>query len=288
MFDILRGDVEKTENTVKIINYDRPKKCTFQYKYDASGCLSGLGGDVCDGKYEICQTIKPMPLLYDDKSVSYHYDEDKYLIGIVIDENARLAMPINGSQGMFYSHFEGDLSKPKPQLKKIEGLQNCTKENLRFCDVDGFKNTKAILDFGEKIGQSYPLFEYVRGRSFVWGMGDLANKCNCWYGAGKWFVPSAAQLLKFYEVYDRVVASSKLIPSTIVNSTGRYSYSIGIRYFKPRMSSNQSDAESYWVVRQNDGINRQLSVNGKWPYPSISDDGTIQYAGVDAMPMLYY
>ena len=286
--DILKGDVERTENSLRVINYDRPKKCTFQYKYDASSCLSGLGGDICDGKYEICQTIKPMPLLYHDKSLSYQYDADKYLIGIVVDENARLAIPIDGTEGMYYKHFEGELSKPKPQLKKIEGLQNCTKENLRFCDVDGFKNTKAILDFGEKIGQSYPLFEYVRARSFVWGMGDLANKCNCWYGAGKWFVPSAAQLLKFYEVYDRVIASAKLIPSTIVNSTGRYSYSVSVESFNPHMSSNQLDAEFYWGVRQNDGINEQLFVDGKWPYPSISGDGTIQYAGVSAMPMLYY
>ena len=65
-------------------------------------------------------------------------------------------------------------------------------------------------------------------------------------GQASGFVPSAAQLLKFYEVYDRVIASAKLIPSTIVNSTGRYSYSVSVESFNPHMSSNQLDAEFYW------------------------------------------
>ena len=272
-------------NSLRVINYDGGQICNDQYIWDASNCLSGLGGDVCGGKYETCKTAKTLPLLYSDKTVSSAYLPDKYVIGIVIDETARLAVAYTGTATN--SPFEGDVFSSVPQLKKIDGLQNCKQESIDSCDADGLKNTKAVLAFGAKINQTYPAFEEVYGTAFAWGMPDHMKKANenSWFGKGKWFVPSASQLLTFYDNFERVIATSKLISPTIEHNGQKFAYSP--KFEDHYMSSNQESDKTYWEVRGRRTSDDPFSINSKWPYPSVSG-GTAQYAGVPVMPMIYY
>ena len=207
------------------------------------------------------------------------------MIGIVIDETARLAVAYTGTATN--SPFEGDVFSSVPQLKKIDGLQNCKQESIDSCDADGLKNTKAVLAFGAKINQTYPAFEEVYGTAFAWGMPDHMKKANenSWFGKGKWFVPSASQLLTFYDNFERVIATSKLISPTIEHNGQKFAYSP--KFEDHYMSSNQESAKTYWEVRGRRTSDDPFSINSKWPYPSVSG-GTAQYAGVPVMPMIYY
>ena len=295
--EIATDRVYKSKNAIRIIKYNLTKICNAQYRYDSSNCASGLGGDICDGKYETCQKIKTLPFLYSDRTTSYTYDAggSKYLIGIVIDEASRLAVAFNGRGNVFSSWFQGDLSAPAPKVTAIEGLQMCKKDTLvasrdylMTCDTDGLKNTKAIVEYGEKTGNTYPIFEQVYNNVMVWGMSDSVKKANksSWFGVGKWFVPSAAQLFKFHENYDRIIATTQLIPATIENDSGRYSYRA--HFDDIDLTSNQQDATNYWTVSKRFKMPSPMTAWSKWPYPSISSSGSIQIAGHETVPMIYY
>ena len=54
------------------------------------------------------------------------------------------------------------------------------------------------------------------------------------------------------------------------------------------LTSNQQDATNYWGVSERFKMPSPMNGWSKWPYPSISSSGSIQIAGHETVPMIYY
>lgn len=198
----------------------------------------------------------------------------------MIDEEARLAVPFNGTVE-FGTPFIGKIFEPKPEVKPIPGLNNCTSDNLLACDVDGNENSKKIIKFSSDSGVEYAAYD-VYTKMYIWAIPDISSFSNSWFGKGKWFIPSVAELRKMYNRLADIKATAKLIPPTIVRGGYRYGYTAHFDYTS-FMSSNQADTDSFWSVSANSVLQ-----SSKWPHPTFSSNGTAHYYVPALMPMVHY
>ena len=221
--------------TVK--KFDTCKECcdTSKYKYDSSNCTGGnqLAGNSCGGKYDTC--IKPGLILYSDRTTSSQYLPNKIAIGVVVDENLRIAAAINnlGADEAKIEKCVTSSSLPEAQARlrcryiysyalkewgnydqlhtiqvDIPDLKNCS-ECASSCAPDGKANTEIVLAYGKAHGLNYNTFIFANNYQPVTGCPS-----GSWCGKGNWFVPSMHDLDIFHKNKDSIKDTQELIPGS--------------------------------------------------------------------------
>ncbi len=213
--------------------FDTCKECcdTSVYKYDTANCTGDyqLAGNSCGGKYDTC--IKPGLILYSDRTTSRQYLPEKTAIGVVIDEEKKIAAAINNFgfhkdynqkdvdncvieekslyQNCFYFYSAAAVSWISSWNEKkvdIPDLQNCSECNPD-CLPDGKTNTAKITTYSQRTGNIILPVQYVNNYQPL-------NGCpsGSWCGKGNWFLPSIQQLNTFSHNKEIIKNTIKSIP----------------------------------------------------------------------------
>lgn len=179
---------------------------TLGYTLSADDCADSAIKVACptDTSKMFCK-IPSMPILYGDGTVSREILSDKTPIGIVVDAENYLAVALTdinssgaaGSTAMVWSGTTYD----------IPSLDNCTSsDSLTSCGTDGRANTTAILSCGSSCGTT----PAATATSSYEPNGCSADFCK----AGRWFLPSASELITLSNVSSEVEASLSLTASS--------------------------------------------------------------------------
>ncbi len=211
---ICEGDGNETCEARASIISSCPENATCTYYND---CPSKIQDWTCNEGYKLFESkcIKPLPILYSDGTISYEKLNDKKPIGIIFDEQNRLAVALsdvtqNGTSGnaiMYWS--SGYCDTPN--------LAQCKSGTEFICGTDGRENTNYILA-STCDGETYAA--NAVNKYYVSCSQDFCQK-------GKWFLPSVKELreigasilsIKYaFEVLDS--SSSRLKESSYWSST---------------------------------------------------------------------
>ena len=136
----------------------------------ALSCPFDLSKKACFPKDKECEVGD---ILYNDLKC-HDASCGKTPIAIVYDTELRLAMPLQGAINFAWSTVYAD----------VPNLENCavSAETKTICGTDGKANTKAIIDYVQESGESYPAAEYCYNSTF----GGLPQ--------GTWWLPSVKEI----------------------------------------------------------------------------------------------
>ncbi len=132
--------------------------------YEECSNLYIITADYCDCKIG--------DILYSDRSCSPDVISDKTPIGVVFDEENRLAIALEESRQ--YWSF--------PDYFDVPGLSNITSRSAVTADWQGKNNTRVVLEYCKANGKSCPAFEYVNSYKTE---GTIA---------GDWYLPAFGEL----------------------------------------------------------------------------------------------
>ena len=143
--------------------------------------------------------------LYSDGSCSLSLKQDKLLIGIIFDEQNRLAISTKPAEKLFWSNHS-------EQYLPIEPAIGCTQTDpCVFETCNGQTSTKYIIDFALANNYSFPAAEYC------WNF-DFGNK-----GKGSWWLPSTAELKKIYNNKSQINSSLTTANLTELSASSHWS-----------------------------------------------------------------
>ena len=192
------------------------------------------------------KAIFGMLILYSDFTVSRDVLPGKKAIGVVFDENRRLAVSLSN----FYAKWQDDMIDGKSKsLIDIPTLQNISAETSAKNDFNGQSNSNAV-------------YQYV----YVTAPNKDVN-CAPFYSAHnykvteadaeKWYLPSLGELILLQKNRDAVNLTLKKIRGVALVDTGSTSYNT--RYW----SSTEHSKDYAWFVHMPSG-----EVNYTWKYAS--------------------
>ncbi len=217
----------------------QPPSCEeLGFTADASKCEGSFLKCPWDLSKAACEetAIPPLPILYGDGTVSKDIISGKTPIGVVFDEEKRLAIALTdvkkdgspGSEAMKWSENYYDI----PNLSSCTDLTSIAKCPF---GTDGRENTDEILACGSECGGT-PAATAVNRYQPINCSQDFCKKT-------KWFLPSGQELLKIYDAKDRLEASLTSLSSfgaKILN--GWY------------WSSSERDDNSAWYLTMLSGV----------------------------------
>ena len=146
-------------------------KCPFDTSFGY--CSSDSGGSS-----EKCNTPSIGDYLYSDMSCSATLDKSKTVIGIIFDDENRLAIALDTERRMWSNGYFD-----------IPGLRNWS-TNSRTSDWSGKSNTKKIIDYCRANNKSCPAAEYAYSYTTEGTQ------------AGDWYLLSAGELQAIYDNRD--------------------------------------------------------------------------------------
>ena len=174
-----------------------------------------------------------LPILYGDGKVSKKLLLDKTPIGIVFDEEKKLAVALSGMKVRSQSWTN--------KKYDIPNLENCVGEGTNddslvlSCAVDGRANTDKILACGSGCGGT-PAATAVNSYKPVG-----CSEAFC--GQGKWFLPSMKELNDMYKINFAVNSSF-----TFLASLGKDIVVDPLGVSQCVWSSNEYDADKAWYL----------------------------------------
>ncbi len=177
--------------------------------------------------YGDVKQVQALPILYSDLTTSTEIIAGKTPIGVVFDEDKKLAVALN-SAGKAWSKEYFD----------IPGLNNITSSTTVLTDWNGKKNTKAIIEYCKANSKSCPAAEYAY------------NYTTEGTKAGDWYLPALAELKAIYTnqtALDSVLASLNggSVKSTIFWTSSEYS---DVYAWGPYLNSGLND---FYYAKQN-------------------------------------
>ena len=176
-------------------------------------------------------------ILYSDKTLSKELIETKTPIGVVFDEENRLAVALDQKSLSWSMDDYYDSSSGTRISIDVPGLDNCSEfAAITTCSTNGKQNTAAIIAYVTSTGKTgkYPAAEYCA--SYKPSTVQVAD----WYAEGQWFLPSMKELETLSSNYE--VVSAYLQKAGGVGLPSYYSW-----------SSNEIDDANAWVKALNRG-----------------------------------
>lgn len=180
--------------------------------------------------------IETAKILYSDHTVSRYIYADKSPIGVVFDEQNRLAVSLyTRNNQAWVNNVWSTVNIPELTDCMSYNYNADGRDELLKCAPDGKKNTAQIIAYGRQNNISIGAAEYCYKHK--------PTSCkDSWCEAGQWFLPSIGQLSK-------LVANAKAVHLTMLalnqpgldytqNSLGRVFY-----------SSNETDASNVWAIQ---------------------------------------
>ena len=171
--------------------------------------------------YSEANSVAELPILYGDGTTSKEIVADKTPIGIVFDEDNRLAVALTdvkkdgtaGSETVYWANNYHD----------IPSLENCTDDSIAdsisipvTCGTDGRSNTDKILACGNGCGGT-PAATAVNSYQPA---GCAQNFCK----KTKWFLPSLRDLQNIYQVKKQLDATLSLLNNFETTNIGTKYY----------------------------------------------------------------
>lgn len=187
-----------------------------------------------------------MPILYSDFTVSRDVLPGKKAIGVVFDENRRLAVGLVNLQGKWQSsqiwgkHVDG---------VDIPNLPNLSNKSSAEADFNGKSNTDIIYNHVYNIPHS----------DIGWGIFFRAHDYNiAGTDGGKWYIPALGELILLQKKRDAVNVSLAKISRAQLLSTDQDSI-YNVHYW----SSTEYSKDEAWYVHMPSG-----EVTHIWKYAS--------------------
>ena len=181
--------------------------CGSKYQYDSSNCYgnSVLAGDYCDGKYDKC--ISPAKILYGDGTISTDVLSGKTPVGVVFDEDNRLAAALvdiddNGKANRVKRMWGGNVSVPLEDCAWADGYNYFSREGDADCGTDGRHNTDILL-------ADTNAAEFYAAQSVYKFQPDGCSAGFC--RKGKWFLPSMKDLWGLHDMKNEINLSLSLV-----------------------------------------------------------------------------
>ncbi len=234
--------------TVK--KFDTCKECCdSKFQYDSSNCSGDfqLAGNSCGGKYDKC--IKPGLILYSDHTTSRQYLPEKTAIGVVIDEDKKIAAAINNfsyDQARLESCVKNSSNNTtvdastgeRRPLTSEEINSGCSynsvnakgewgnypnQDDATQADIPGLENCDGCsLSCTVASGKdnTAKIIAYGQSRGLTFKAAEFAYNyqpaAGCpsgsWCGRGNWYLPSIHELKTFYDNRGTTKNTLKLIP----------------------------------------------------------------------------
>ena len=221
--------------------------CDSKFQYDSSNCTGDkvLTGNSCGGKYEKC--ILPAKILYGDGTISREIVAGKTVIGVVFDENNRLAVALSQTQ-------LGWIEGPYSVSTHVPSLESCDSENnILTCGINGKQNTATIVSYGKTKGYGYSAAEYCITYK------PSATQTQAWYAVGQWFLPSVKELNILAQNKEAVNAALQQINAVKLNDDSYW-------------SSTGTSVNNAWLVAMDYGTRHNMP-----PYLGYSVRAVVKY-----------
>lgn len=177
-----------------------------------------------------------LPILYSDKTTSKGIIIGKTPIGIVFDEDKKLAVALEEKSG-YWTRYYAD----------VPGLENIASPETAKADWEGKSNTATVLGYGA--ADNYPAFKIVNTYS--------TEGTN----AGDWYLPGAGELYAIYQ--NKEAMADSLLK---INEGAALAASI---YWGSFWSSSEISTGNAWALNFSsgsfDGKSKMNSSNGILP-----------------------
>ncbi len=179
--------------------------CNNRYKVIGCDCGYTLKSGTCVAdKSDItpAEPAYPLPVLYSDLTISQELVAGKTPIGVVFDENKKLAVALKDGGTMLWSTTEFDIS----------GLTNSS-ESQALVDYNGKNNTKTIMTYCVANSKSCPAAEYA------------SNFLTLGTQSGDWYLPALGELNAIYDNKVAINATMAKIGGTTLTENWHWSSS---------------------------------------------------------------
>lgn len=168
-------------------------------------------------------------ILYSDMTTSAEIISGKTPIGVVFDQENRLATALTQSGYLVSGGYNTHVTGLTTCGSSAGGWGEYDSSGVLSCDTDGKANTAAIINFAQSSGKSFPAAEYCY------------NYATAGTKTGDWWLPSMYELSRLIANKTTVNDTlTKLGKTTLYNTTSSYSGACGY------WSSTEADAYAQW------------------------------------------
>ena len=232
-----------------------PDCATLGFTKTASDCS---GADIIlkcptDTSKVACSAVTYGPkvgyILYSDKTFSPNVEAGKTPIGVIFDEENRLALALTdvkkdgsaGTEFMLWSKHYG----------VTPNIEYCKDSNtILTCEIDGRANTDAILASDDS--EAYEAYEPYAANAVNSYQPSNCNADFC--RKGKWFLPSIRDLYTIYSFKSVINNSLTLLASIGASNLGRVYWSSNEYFMTQAWYLYMSDGSRHYSYKYTDNL----------------------------------